>query len=321
MSPSKYDFAVDRAAANNAHAFMAQMVGGNKFVLELGAASGHMTRALSSQGCTVTAVEYDPEAARDLKEHAAEVVVGDLNSATLLDELRPEFDVVLAGDVLEHLLEPQAVLDRVTRLLAPGGRVVVSLPHVGHVDVRLALLQGRWDYNDYGLLDDTHVRFFTLKTIEEMVKRAGLVITDLRRVRYPAFETELRVDRASVPTAVLDAALQDPEAETYQFVFTAVKNDGDYQLAQLAQRHVELQAELERMLIRETSTRLNAEAASNRILAEAERERQRLQVERDTVQHERNCLAMELHALRETKTFRYTTRLRWFYGRMRRISS
>jgi 2-polyprenyl-3-methyl-5-hydroxy-6-metoxy-1,4-benzoquinol methylase len=159
--PSRYEAAVDPAATNSAHAFMAQMVGGNKRVLELGAASGHMTRALCAQGCTVTAVEYDPEAARDLKGHAAEVIVGDLNSATVLDQLRPEFDVVLAGDVLEHLLDPQAVLDRVTRLLTPGGRVVVSLPHVGHVDVRLALLQGRWDYHPSGLLDATHIRFFT----------------------------------------------------------------------------------------------------------------------------------------------------------------
>ena len=80
-----------------------------------------------------------------------------------------EYDVVLAGDVLEHLVRPHDVLCRAVRLLRPGGHVVISLPHVGHVDVRLALLQGEWKYRPWGLLDATHVRFFTLPTIKEML--------------------------------------------------------------------------------------------------------------------------------------------------------
>ncbi|MCW2524752.1 MAG: methyltransferase protein [Frankiales bacterium] len=353
--PSRYEATVDPEAANSAHGFMAQMVGSNKRVLELGAAGGHMTRALTAQGCTVTAVEYDAEAAIDLKAETSEVIVGDLNDLTLLDDLRPDYDVVLCGDVLEHLLDPQAVLDRVTRLLAPGGRVVVSLPHVGHVDVRLALLQGRWDYNSWGLLDATHIRFFTLKTIQEMVARAGLVIIDLRRVRAPAFETELRVDRASVPTAVLDAALQDPEAETYQFVFTAVKDDGNYQTTRLIESQVEVQSEVDRWRVRAESATAKLTAANN-LAAAAEQERHRVQDEIDDIRgkweglwsqsealrhdrdrlqaehdqmrgewdglvSERDHLAQELDALRATKTLRYTNLARSAYTRVRRPGS
>jgi 2-polyprenyl-3-methyl-5-hydroxy-6-metoxy-1,4-benzoquinol methylase len=285
--PSRYEATVDPEAANSAHGFMAQMVGSNKRVLELGAAGGHMTRALTAQGCTVTAVEYDAEAAIDLKAETSEVIVGDLNDLTLLDDLRPDYDVVLCGDVLEHLLDPQAVLDRVTRLLAPGGRVVVSLPHVGHVDVRLALLQGRWDYNSWGLLDATHIRFFTLKTIQEMVARAGLVIIDLRRVRAPAFETELRVDRASVPTAVLDAALQD-EIDDIRGKWEGLWSQSE--------------------ALRHDRDRLQAE-------------HDQMRGEWDGLVSERDHLAQELDALRATKTLRYTNLARSAYTRVRRPGS
>lgn len=243
--PSRYDQLVDPAAPNNAHSFALDLVGWNRRVLELGAASGHMTRALAERRCEVTAIEYDADAAADIGSAAAQVIVGDLNDLRVFDDLTPTFDVILAGDVLEHLSRPDEVLARVSRLLRPGGHVVVSLPHIGHVDARLSLFQGDWEYRPWGLLDDTHTRFFTLKSIERMVRHAGLVMTELRRVVVPAFETELNVQRSAVPTELLELALADPEAETYQFVFSAVQDDGDYKTRRLAEKHIELQRRLD----------------------------------------------------------------------------
>ncbi len=241
---SRYHQRVDPYAPNNAHALAVELVGWNRRVLELGAASGHVTEALVARGCSVTAVELEPDAAADLARLAEEVIVGDLNDPGLLVGLDREFDVVLAGDVLEHLLRPQQVLARASRLLAPTGQVVVSLPHVGHADVRHALLQGSWNYGAWGLLDETHARFFTLASIKRMVQEAGLVITELRRVRIPAFETELGVDRETVPTEVLELTLADPEAETYQFVFAAALDNGDYRLRRISDRKHELEVEV-----------------------------------------------------------------------------
>jgi hypothetical protein len=222
--------------------------------------------------------------------------------------------VVVAGDVLEHLIDPQSVLNRVTQLLAPGGRIVVSLPHIGHADVRLSLLQGRFDYHPWGLLDETHIRFFTLKTIHEMVKRCGLVITDLQRVRIPAFETELEVNRQAVSTAVLSDILADPEAETYQFVFTAVRFDGDYQTAHLAANLLELRAEFERLQIRHRTESIEAAAQLTALTEQVELLRHQLACEH----HERAVADMSLAALRNTKTFRYTAMPRTLYGALRR---
>jgi 2-polyprenyl-3-methyl-5-hydroxy-6-metoxy-1,4-benzoquinol methylase len=284
--PSRYHHTIDPSATNNAHAYALELIGWNRRVLELGAASGHVTQALAHRNCEVTAIEFDTDATAELEQVADRVIVGDLDAPDVFDGLAPDFDVVLAGDVLEHLLRPNDVLSRAARLLRPGGQVVVSVPHIGHIDVRLALLHGTWDYQSWGLLDETHTRFFTLKSIRQMVAEAGLVITDLRRVRIPAFETELGVDRSAIPTEALELALADPEAETYQFVFTATADDGDYQNRRLAERNVELQTELERIWI------------ANRAL-ESDRDRIAAENARLAEQAEsRHALAAEVSALR-----------------------
>jgi SAM-dependent methyltransferase len=296
--PSRYEVPVDPEAVNNSHAFALELIGWNRRVLELGAAAGHVTRALVAQHCGVTSIEYDPKAACDLEGVADHIIVGDLNSPGVFNDLRPEFDVVLAGDVLEHLVSPQDVLSRAVRLLRPGGQVVVSLPHVGHVDLRLSLMQGRWDYRPWGLLDGTHLRFFTLEGIQGLVRNAGLVLTELRRVRVPAFETELGVDRRSVPTELLDVILADPEAETYQFVFSATPESGDYRLRGLAVRNSDLEREVQRLQI--ANSALKAACAENQELRATNQEL-RATVERD---------APTLARIEQSVVWRLFTRIR-----------
>lgn len=314
--PSHYERPVDPDLPNNAHSFMLQLVGWNQNVLELGAASGYITRALVAQSCVVTAVEYDPVAGQDLHGVAEEVLIADLNDPTALAGLSPGYDVVLAGDVLEHLLDPQQVLNSAVRLLAPGGRVVISLPHVGHVDLRLSLLQGRWRYSDSGLLDETHIRFFTLTSVLETVARAGLVITEMKRVRIPAFQSELGVDPHQIPPAVLDFALADPEALTYQFVFSAVRDDGDHRIAQLGLRALELEAEVDRL---KTSAAASAAAAAAATVTAdpapaADSSEARLL---DEARTRAEAAEGEVRALYATKTFRLARIPRRLYQRLR----
>ncbi|MGQ0631422.1 MAG: class I SAM-dependent methyltransferase [Sporichthyaceae bacterium] len=305
---NRYDVAVNPQAPNNCHAFALGMVGWNQRVLELGAANGHMTRAMAAQNCKVTAVEYDPDAAVHLKECAEAVVIGDLNSVETLTRVTGPFDAVLAGDVLEHLLNPERVLLQVTELLAPNGKVVISLPNIAHADVRMSLLQGRFDYRPVGLLDATHIRFFTYKTVQELVRSAGLVIVDMQRVRIPAFETELQVKRKSIPTAVLTEILRDPEAESYQFVFTAVKDDGSDQLARLAEQYVDLQASHDALVVAHRAEQARRRAADRKVA-------------RLAAQTARGAKAQkELRALRRSKVVRYSAPVRRVVRKMRSIS-
>jgi 2-polyprenyl-3-methyl-5-hydroxy-6-metoxy-1,4-benzoquinol methylase len=100
------------------------------------------------------------------------VVVGDLQHLDV-DALAPAYDVLLFGDTLEHLPDPPALLRRLRPRLAPGGVLVTSIPNVANWSIRLSLLVGRFRYTDRGLLDRTHLRFYTRRTAVEMLAEAG----------------------------------------------------------------------------------------------------------------------------------------------------
>src|SRR5262249_50410881 len=117
--------------------------------------------------------------------------------------------------------DPERFLRRLRTHLGPSGRLVVCLPNVAHGAIRLSLLEGRFDYTSAGLLDRTHLRFFTLSSLREMFRAAGYTISDLRRIRRGFFATEIRLDPAAVSVPTLRLLCRDPEAATYQFVFRA----------------------------------------------------------------------------------------------------
>lgn len=274
---------VDANLDNNAHAYALRMIGRDKRVLELGAASGDVTRALTARGCEVTVVEVDESLRADLEEVAERTIIGDLNNPDTLSQVEGTFDAVLCGDVLEHLLHPDEVLTRVGLMLRPDGQVVVSLPNVAHIDVRMALLEGRFEYHPTGLLDNTHIRFFTSKTIDQLVDDAGLVITTMNTVRIPAFTTEIGARRDVVPdTIVAEILRRDPDAETYQFVFSAARADSHQAGPGLAAKY----------------------AAARRALGESQLDLLRLE--------------SELAALRNSRTMRYTAPLRGCIRALRR---
>jgi SAM-dependent methyltransferase len=181
-----------------------------------------MTQALAARGCQVTAVERDEGLAGSTRPFCARLIISDVESPELAGSLKEEqFDAILLGDVLEHLRDPQDLLVRLRSFLAPGGCVVASLPNVAHASVRLALLQGRFDYQPEGLLDRTHLRFFTLASLRAMFHDAGYAISNLLPVRRGFFDTEIPVDAALVPLSILHHLCRDPEALAYQYVLRA----------------------------------------------------------------------------------------------------
>ncbi len=232
-----YDLTVDPDAENNTHAFALEMIGHNKTVLEVGCATGYFTKALAEQGCKVVGMELDPDAAKVAEAWADRVVVGNVDDTEVWDLVDDEsFDVITFGDVLEHLRDPLAVLRMAVRKLKPSGFVVTSLPNVAHGDVRLSLLHGTFRYQEIGLLDRTHIRFFTLQTTRELLREAGLVVVDTRHVFMPLFQTELGLSREDYSEAVLDEIRADPESETYQFVMQSVIDNGSQAVVDMARR-------------------------------------------------------------------------------------
>ena len=206
-----YDQTVNPDAPNNAHSFMLGMIGHAKRVIEFGCGTGHVTKVMHERGCRVTGLEIDPEAAQQAERYAERVLVVDLDLDDFAAKLSgEEFDVALFGDVLEHVRDPLALLRSARPLLRDGGYVVVSVPNIADIDVRLALLNGRFDYGDWGLLDQTHLRFFTRESFERLVREAGFRMVELRRVIVPAFASEVAVSRETVNVEVLRTAETTP---------------------------------------------------------------------------------------------------------------
>ena len=238
---SIYEVPVDPDAENNGHAFALSLIGYNKSVLEVGCSTGFFTKVLAERGCNVVGIELDPEAAEMAGKWAERVVVGNIDERDVWNEVKDEsFDVVVFGDVLEHLLDPLASLREAVRKIKPTGFVVTCVPNVAHGDLRIALLQGKFRYAESGLLDETHLRFFTLETLRELLGQAGLVIVDTKRVVVPLFHSELGVNRGDVDHQTLDALHADPELECYQYVMRSVRDNGDHAVTDLAARVDEL---------------------------------------------------------------------------------
>jgi 2-polyprenyl-3-methyl-5-hydroxy-6-metoxy-1,4-benzoquinol methylase len=155
-----------------AHRKLLDAVGDGKRVLEVGCSTGYLSERLVQRGNTVVGLELDPEAAREAEQWCERVLVGDLERMELPFE-PASFDVVLCGDVIEHLRDPGAALARLRPLLKPGGRLVVSTPNIANWAMRLSLLAGRWQYTDRGILDETHTRLFTRRSLVRTVEAAG----------------------------------------------------------------------------------------------------------------------------------------------------
>ena len=242
----KYDLEVSLADSNTSHAQVVELVGTGNRVLDVGCSTGALARVLQTRSNTVSGVEIDPEAAKLAEPYLDRVVVGDLESINLLDHFEAgSFDVIVFADVLEHLRDPVAVLRGALPLLTPGGAVVVSLPNIAHGSVRLALLEGRFEYRPLGLLDDTHLRFFTRRSVEELLDAAGLLAVDMRRTTADAFATEIPLSPDHFADDVVARVRSHPDSDTYQFVFRAIPTSGGPHpelAAELVARNEELEA-------------------------------------------------------------------------------
>ena len=169
----------------SSHSTILKMLGAGcgRSLLDLGAAQGDMAQLLTGAGFRVTAVEGDPHLAALANDKCHRVVVADLDKP--LPRLDTEFDVAVCGDVLEHLQAPLMVLKDIKQQLKPTSLVVISVPNIAHLWMRWQLATGRFNYMDRGILDRTHLRFFTLKSFRQLLKDAGLTILELTATPVP----------------------------------------------------------------------------------------------------------------------------------------
>lgn len=155
------------AHPDEAHSVLMRLIPPNSRVLELGCASGYLSGYMEQAlNCRVTGLEADPAATAIAQTRCSAVYTVDLDSPDALTPAQQDapYDVLLAAAVLEHLKYPERLLQTVRTLLKPDARIIISLPNIAYWRIRLRLLRGNFDYEDYGVMDRTYLRLYTRKT-------------------------------------------------------------------------------------------------------------------------------------------------------------
>lgn len=191
-------------------------------VLEVGCGTGRLGLELrKTKNCKVYGI--------DISEKAIEIAKHNLDHAHAMDVENGElpwseqFDVIILGDVLEHLYTPEAVVNKLKKSLSSTGYFVISLPNVAFITIRLKLLLGRWTYTSTGILDNTHIRFYTEKTMLEFFERCGLKVQESGST--PGFDFILFKQGTKLyPIAVWLCRLY-PRLFAFQFIYRIVIKD------------------------------------------------------------------------------------------------
>lgn len=175
--PGKFNPA--KLSPDNIDRLSTSLIPRNSKILELGCATGFMSQYFTdSLGCQVYGVELDSTAARKAAKYTRGVIVGNLDDHHTWKQIKKQgqFEVVFASSVIEHTRDPWTILNHITKVLKPGGQLIITTPNIAHWRARLHLLSGHWDYQDFGTFDNTHLRFFTYHSFQHLVTQAGLTI-------------------------------------------------------------------------------------------------------------------------------------------------
>lgn len=214
---------------SESHVKILELVGTGKKVLELGASAGYMTKRLKENGCSVDIVEIDADDAKKAGKFADKVLVGSLEDKNFLNKITENYEVIMAADVLEHLKNPEEVLEYLRKRLTKGGEFIISLPNIACWEIRKELFfRGKFEYTEMGILDRTHLRFYTHDTFQKLLRDNGYKVKSITStyITYPFRKTLLRLGGfiGKMVDAYLVAYLKknNPNFCTYHMVIEAV---------------------------------------------------------------------------------------------------
>lgn len=196
-------------------------------VLDLGCGTGALGRWLArrSGGVIIDGVTFNEAEAGIAQANYRQITVGDLEALDLLKEFEPHaYDAIVCADVLEHLKNPASVLEQCKTLLAPAGQLLISVPNAAYAGLIAELMHGQFRYRDEGLLDRTHLRFFTRSGLLEFLALGGWHVNSAQTVQRELTESEFAQPFDALPPAVARYLLTQPDALTYQFIIGAQPN-------------------------------------------------------------------------------------------------
>ncbi|GHZ20422.1 putative glycosyltransferase protein [Vibrio cholerae] len=220
----KYDFNLN-VNTTTSQAFLANQVPENSKVLEFGTANGKLTKYLTeNKNCAVYGVELNESDAKIARQYARNIVVCDIEKFDWLNEYSNyAFDCIVFGDVLEHLHRPDTVLEKAKELLSPSGKILISIPNISNNAVIMELLENKFNYSDTGLLDSTHIKFFTKESLEKLIVDSGLFIELYTAIHREPQVTEFNQNYERFPFEVSEYLQSRQYSTVYQFLVVARK--------------------------------------------------------------------------------------------------
>lgn len=190
MSENKHLYDLTEAyKLASTHIIQLRMIPEGSLVLDAGCHSGAFGALVRERkGCRVIGIDIDAEPLAEAATRLDDAFVVNIETsgwaATVREHGYDRFDVILFGDILEHTRDPLTILKEARSLLKPDGRIIVSIPNVAYWRTRFALLAGKFDYTDWGILDKTHLRFYTRATARELIASAGYELIEQDMAGY-----------------------------------------------------------------------------------------------------------------------------------------
>lgn len=174
-----------KPSEHSSHSVILRAVGEGhgRALLDVGCADGQVSELFVQAGWAVTGIEPDPVDAGRARDRGIEILEMTLEGA--LEQIDGPYDMVVLADVLEHCANPWEQLSRIVAVCRPGARLVISIPNIAHAVPRARLAFGKFEYEDRGIMDRTHLRFFTCRTAVELVVGAGLACESIEVTPTP----------------------------------------------------------------------------------------------------------------------------------------
>jgi GT2 family glycosyltransferase/2-polyprenyl-3-methyl-5-hydroxy-6-metoxy-1,4-benzoquinol methylase len=302
---------------NNSIKKQLNFIESNKTIVDFGCATGYMARLMSQRECVVTGVEINEKAAEVARQYCKNVVVADLDIASVLDIFQEQtFDIAVFGDVLEHLRNPWKVLIETKKILSDNGYVVASIPNIAHGAIRLALMEGKFQYQELGILDNTHLRFFTRKTVQELFENAGYLIEKIDTTKVPLFSDSNLVptinrDILEAKNINIECFENEEDIDTLQFIIKAFPTSIEKQYFLSQKERNELIVKLEESQSQLHLTRSELQESQSQLdltRSELQESQSQLDLTRSELQESQSQLDLTRSELQESQSQLHLTR-------------
>ena len=194
----------------------------SKNILDIGCSTGTLGKQIKEKfDIKVTGIELSKEMAKVALSNLDEVIIGDVEK-NVMDKLgENKFDCIILGDIIEHLRDPWHFIKECHRILEKKGAIIASIPNIRHLSTIYSLvIKGYWPYRERGIHDKTHLRFFTLKTIEKMIGYADCKIIQIKR-NYRIIDKPHRINKIAKYLALPYVK----DFLTYQFLLVCKKKE------------------------------------------------------------------------------------------------